>query len=175
MGRLGLAMKILFNSTVAKQVTDLLSKSTAELPAPVKEATPAPPPKPKVERSEAVTLLAALQREARLVDFLQEPIEAFSDAQVGAAVREVHRGCKEVVDRMFAPAPIVDQAEDSIVEVTEPSSGRWRLTGNVGQSSGAVSGKLVHHGWSASKCDVPKWSGDADAIQVIAAAEVQVS
>ena len=176
MGRLGLALKVLFSGKTAKQVADVLS-GAASLPAPEPEekAKPEPPPPPKPKRSEAVTLLSALQREARFVDFIQEPIDAYSDAQVGAAVREVHRGCREVLTRMFAPAPIVDQPEDSDVEVADPSSGRYRLTGNVTQASESVSGQLVHHGWEAAKCDIPKWTGDKNSQNVIAAAEVQVS
>ncbi len=41
--------------------------------------------KPASTRSDAVTLLAALQREARLVDLIQENLAAYSDAQIGAA------------------------------------------------------------------------------------------
>src|SRR5687768_11831871 len=51
-------------------------------------------PPPEVEpkpagRSEAITLLAALQREARLVDLVKQPLEQFSDEQIGAAARNV--------------------------------------------------------------------------------------
>ena len=34
--------------------------------------------------------LAILQRDSRLIDFLQEDIAAYSDDQIGAAVREIH-------------------------------------------------------------------------------------
>ena len=76
---------------------------------------------------------------------------------------------------MFAPEAIVNQPEESNIEVPDPASGKWRLTGNVSQSENAVQGTLMHHGWMASKCDVPKWSGADDSTNVIAAAEVQVS
>src|SRR5258708_33455175 len=36
-------------------------------------------------------LLSVLQREGRLVDFLLEDIQAYPDAQVGSAVRYIHR------------------------------------------------------------------------------------
>ncbi|MEQ9411340.1 MAG: DUF2760 domain-containing protein [Fuerstiella sp.] len=176
MGRLGLAFKILFSGSTAKQVSELLSQEPAGLPEPKPEPRPAtPPPPPKPRRSEAITLLSALQREARFVDFIQEPIDVYNDAQVGAAVREVHRGCHEVLSRMFDPAPVVDQEEGSAVSVKEPASGRYRLTGNVAQVSDSVSGELVHHGWVAQRCEVPQWSGDDKSTDVIAAAEVQVS
>ena len=173
MGRLGLAFKILFSGQTAKKVIDALTDAPAGLPEPVAAPKPKPPP-PKPTRSEAITLLSALQREARFVDFIQEPIDGYNDAQVGAAVREIHRGCHEVLTRMFAPEPIVDQDEGATVEVSDPASGAFRLTGQVSQTSGAVSGHLVHHGWMAHKCDVPKWSGEVDSANVIAAAEVQI-
>src|SRR5207253_6846543 len=36
----------------------------------------------------AVQLLAILQREGRLLDFLQEDVDGYADAQIGAAVRD---------------------------------------------------------------------------------------
>ena len=69
---------------------------------------PATPPAPKPpERSEAITLLATLQREARFVDFIQESLAAYSDAQIGAAVRDVHRDCAAVLKRLFELRPAV--------------------------------------------------------------------
>lgn len=170
MGRFGLALKILFNGATARQVLESLSGSTEKLPAPQPK-----PETPKAVRSDAVTLLSALQREARFVDFIQEPIDGYNDAQVGAAVREIHRGCHEVLSRMFAPAAIVDQEEGSSVEVADAASSQYRLTGNVSQSSGGAQGQLMHHGWLAKKCDLPKWSGGDDAVNVIAAAEIQIT
>ena len=68
---------------------------------------------PKAARSEAITLLATLQREARFVDFIKEPLDGYSDAQIGAAVRDVHRDCGKVLDRLFAIRSLVDQEEGS--------------------------------------------------------------
>ena len=175
MGRLGLAFKILFSGATAKKVMASLSEDTAKLPAPVDKPKPAPPAPPRPKRSDAVMLLSVLQREARFVDFIQESIDGYNDAQVGAAVREIHRGCQTVLGRMFAPVAIIDQEEGSAVSIQDAASGQYRLTGNVSQSSGAVSGELMHHGWQATKCEIPKWSGGDDALDVIAPAEVQVS
>lgn len=172
MGRLGLAFKILFSSETAQKVMSSLAAETEKLPAP--EAPPEPEP-PQPSRSEAVTLLAALQRDARFVDFVNEPIDGYSDAQVGAAVREVHKGCKDVIDRMFALSAVIDQQEGSQVSVDEAASSRYRLTGSVSQSSGAASGELMHHGWQAAKCDVPEWTGDEAGLLVVVPAEIQVS
>ncbi|NJL27802.1 MAG: DUF2760 domain-containing protein, partial [Thermoanaerobaculia bacterium] len=49
--------------------------------------TPTPtagPTAPSADRS-ALLLLATLQREARLIDFLMEPIDGYTDAKIGAA------------------------------------------------------------------------------------------
>ena len=44
--------------------------------------------------AEIVHFLAMLQDKGRLVDFLMDDINPYSDAQVGAAARVVHAGCK---------------------------------------------------------------------------------
>jgi hypothetical protein len=63
-------------------------------PQPKQDAKkPAAAPRP---RSEALTLLATLQREARFVDFIKESLEGYSDAQIGAVARDVHRDCGKV-------------------------------------------------------------------------------
>ena len=129
---------------------------------------------PGARRSEAVTLLAVLQREGRLVDFLQEGIDAYSDAQVGAAVRDVHRGCRSALERLFAPAPVLQQAEGSTVQVGKDfDPGRTRLVGQVAGEP-PYQGTLVHGGWAATRCELPVWNGSEESIPVISPAEVEV-
>lgn len=171
MGRLSLALKILFNGDAARRAAEALSTTST----PALEQTSPEPPAPAPARSEAVTLLSALQREARFVDFIQEPIDGYSDAQVGAAVRDIHRGCRGVLDRMFDLQPVCDQPEESDVEVTDSASAQWRLTGNVGQSAGSVTGKLMHPGWKSTRCQIPEWSGSESDAELVAPAEVQLS
>jgi hypothetical protein len=155
-------------------------KSTAQAP---EAQPPAPPvsvpvkktsaPKPPT-RSEAITLLAALQREARFVDFIQEPLAGYSDAQVGAVVRDVHRDCAAVLQRMFALRPAVADEEGKDVSVpAEFDSNRWRLTGNV-TGEPPFRGRLVHPGWEATACELPTWSGTAASARVVAPAEVEL-
>lgn len=172
--RLFLAIRVFFvtllNADAARRVAQALA-APAE-PAPVKPAAAKAAAVPK--RSEALDLLAALQREARLVDFIKEPLASYSDAQVGAAARQVHRDCGQVLERLFAPRPLRDEAEGADVEVPAGfDAGRCRLTGNVtGQPP--YRGRLVHHGWEASQCQLPAWSGSPDAARVIAPAEVEL-
>ena len=176
MGRISLAWKILTSGAFAVRVTGLLDGPPAlALPTPTKpEAPPKPIAPSKPLRSDAVTLLAALQREGRLIDFLKEPIDAYSDAQVGAAVRDIHRDCGSLLERQFAICPVLDQAGGSNVTIgADAKHGRIKLTGKIGDGS-QISGTLVHHGWRVAKTDVPIWTGTAEAASIVAPAEVEV-
>ena len=147
---------------------------TRAAPAPSTPAAPRVPSPPKSQRSEAITLLATLQREARFVDLVQEPLGDFSDEQIGAAARDVLRACGEVLRRTFDLQPVVDEAENSVVETpASPAAGRYRLTGNV-VGEPPFRGRLVHHGWEARKCELPTWSGEAKTSRVVSPAEVEL-
>ena len=176
MGKLGLAFRSFFgvfgNAEFAKSVEQLLNgkQLTTETHPP-----PNPPAPKKSVRSEAVSLLSALQREARLLDFLQESIADYEDAQIGAAVRDIHRDSAAVIQRMFAPAAVVVDAEGASLEVPagyDPAE--YRLTGNVAGDP-PHQGTLQQHGWKATRCDLPQWTGGESAANVIAPAEVDVS
>ena len=144
--------------------------STADVDA--KESAPAPTKTPP--RSDALTLLSALQREARFVDLVQEPLKDYSDDQIGAAARDVLRDCRSVLDRMFDLQPVLDEPEQSQVETpAQFSSGRYRLTGAV-QGEPPYAGLLVHPGWQAGHCEMPTWTGADDDRQIIAPAEIEV-
>lgn len=133
---------------------------------------PEAPPKPK--RSEALTLLAALQREARFVDIVKEPLNDYSDDQIGAAARDVLRDCGEVLERMFGIQPAVDQEEGESLEAPAGSdASRFRLTGNV-SGEPPYRGTVVHRGWQASKCELPQWSGKPESALVVAPVELEV-
>jgi hypothetical protein len=171
MGKLSLAFKVLFSGDLAKRVQSLLEEGAPALTAPV-QADAAP--KPEVpERSDAVTLLATLQRDARLVDFIMEPLDEYSDAQIGAAVRDVQRDSRTVLERLFALAAVVDQAEGSSVELTANDHCRVRRTGD-GDLDQATKGQLVHHGWQVTQCELPKWTGSDEAQLIVAPAEVEI-
>lgn len=135
---------------------------------------PAPVPVPTASRHEALSLLSVLQREGRLIDFLKEPITGFSDAEIGAAARAIHKDCAAVIDRMFAIEPLSARQEGDAIEVPanyDPS--QFRVIGNAGGQT-PLRGKLAHPGWKAARSDVPAWTGRADAAMVIAPAEVEV-
>ena len=182
MGRIILAFKAFFSSLFNADSADRIKAAlSGDVPAAIEEkpkpdkpqpAKPVAPPKPK--RSDAVTLLATLQREARFIDFIKEPLDGFSDEQVGAVVRDLHRDCGAVLERVFELRPTVDDAEGAAIDTSTPlDPGIYRLTGNVSANS-AGSGTLQHHGWRVNKTDVPQWSGAESAIKVVAEAEVEV-
>ena len=183
MGRISVAFRAffaaLFNAEAARRLSQALSgeeKSAAAPPpttAPITKTEPTRKPEAPA-RSEALTLLAALQREARFLDFVQESLDGASDEQIGAVVRDVHRSCAAVLDRMFAIQPLLKQAEGDAVEVPAGfDSAKYRLTGNVaGQPP--HQGRLEHHGWQATKCELPTWSGSSESTLVIAPAQVEL-
>lgn len=169
--------RILFDAAVAEQVARILGGPQAAGGAAAAPAAPARverPPAPRAGRSEALTLLATLQREARFVDFIQEPLEGYSDAQIGAAARDVHRDCRNVVERLFALRPVVPDQEGAEVGVAAGfDPGRYRLLGNV-TGTPPFRGQLAHHGWEATACVLPVWSGSDDAARVVAPVEVEL-
>lgn len=182
MRRVGIAFKAfwvaLFSGDRAEQLGRVLAGERVGLPKPEIEPKKEPErakPVPKPAQSEAVALLATLQREARLVDFLQEDLTAYSDAQIGAAVREVHRASRAVVERLFELRPIVEQPEGSPVDVPPGfDPGRYRLTGQVAGEP-PYRGQLAHHGWEATRCEMPAWTGSAAAARIVAPVEVAIA
>jgi hypothetical protein len=185
MHRLFLAIRAFFrvlaNRDVARHVAGLLDApaDVAATPAPSAAATVTPERTPKPApaapaRSEALTLLATLQREARFVDFIEEPLGAYSDAQIGAAARDVHRHCGEVVRRVFALEPVVDSPEGAEVDVPDGAAAtRFHLLGNVGAPA-PRRGKLCHKGWQATQCQLPQWTGGSESKWIVAPAEVEL-
>ena len=122
----------------------------------------------------AVQMLALLQRDGRLVDFLQEDVSAYGDAQIGAAVRDIHKGCRKVLAEHVVVAPLRREPDESTIRVEagfDPS--QIRLIGNV-VGKPPFTGTLKHPGWRAEKLDLPELPPSYDAT-VIAAAEVELA
>ncbi len=122
---------------------------------------------------DAVYTLVLLQREGRLVDFLMEDIDGFEDAQVGAAVRQIHANCGRVLEKHFGVHPIRTEGEGANVALEagfDPR--RIRLTGNAGGEP-PFRGSLRHAGWEVAKVDFPRRHENLDPA-VICPAEVEV-
>jgi hypothetical protein len=168
--RLALAFAVLGNGPLAAKLQDL--RNGVPPPAPV----PAPAPAPVVHAASpdsALQLLALLQREARFVDFVQEDVAAYADADIGAAARLVHTGCAKVLREHFTLAPARDEAEGSrvVLEAGFDASAN-RLTGNV-VGSAPYRGTLRHRGWKATDVRLPRTTEGHDA-RILAAAEVEL-
>jgi hypothetical protein len=140
------------------------------LPAP---APPAPALLKTTSPDSALQLLALLQREARLIDFVGEDLGGYDDAQIGAAARVVHKGCAKVLREHFSLEAVRSEPEGS--RVTLPAgfdAAAVRLTGNVvGQPPYA--GSLSHRGWRVTEVRLPQLAERHDA-RVVAPAEVEL-
>ncbi len=135
--------------------------------------TPPPPPPPPKKSGEALRLLTLLQRKGRLLDFLLEDIQAATNDQIGAGVRELHKESQTVLKEHLTLEPVLPQAEGDAVEVPvgfDPSA--IRLTGNVtGQPP--FRGVLKHHGWRVKDFTLAKPPEGQDEF-VVAPAEVEL-
>lgn len=147
--RIGFAIKcfvkVLANGDFAAEVGRLLS--------------PAPPPDPDAERRRAMRdqlqLVGLLQRDGRLLDFFSEELSDYSDEQIGAAVRGIHRDCRATLAKYLDLRPVIDQEEESAVEIPRGfDPGKIQLTGNVAGEP-PFRGTLSHRGWIAAAVRLP--------------------
>lgn len=146
-------------------------------PAPAPAPTAAPAPAAPVLRAPtpeaALQLLSLLQREARLIDFVGEGLEGYTDAQIGAAARLVHEGCAKVLREHFDLVPVRDEAEGSRVTLAAGfDAASVRLTGQV-VGSAPFTGTLSHRGWRVADVRLPRLAEGHDT-RVLAPAEVEL-
>jgi hypothetical protein len=125
--------------------------------------------------AEIVSFLAMLQARGRLVDFLMDDINAHDDAQVGAAARVVHAGCKAVLQEHFRIYPVREESEGSTVQVAAGyAADEYRLLGRI-SGPAPFSGVLVHHGWKTDAVNLPRiLRSSTDRLPAIAPAEVEL-
>ena len=142
----------------------------------VRQALPASAPQPSLpgpRPDDTLHLLALLQRDGRLIDFCEEEISGFSDAEVGAAARTVHAGCRKVLRDVLELSPIRSEPEGTQVQVPKDfDAAAVRLTGNV-VGTPPFAGALRHHGWRAARVRLPPPPAGQDAT-VLAPAEVEL-
>lgn len=120
----------------------------------------------------ALQLLAALQRDGRLVDFVEQDIASFSDADVGAAARVVHEGCRGVVRAHATIAPIRSEEEGAKVTLDAGFGPEIKLTGDV-RGVAPYKGTLKHKGWKATSMKLPIPVRGHDA-KIVCPAEVEL-
>jgi len=164
-GRIALAFRafrrILGDPKLAEKVEPLLA--TEE---PNRDLPPRPSGVP-------VRMLALLQREARLLDFLMEDIQGATDAQIVAAVSSIHGQCQTALKKHLVLGPIMAQPEGASVEVPagfDPAA--IRLVGNVtGQPP--FHGILLHSGWKVEQIHIPPLAEGQDDL-ILMPAEVEL-
>ncbi len=143
----------------------------AKPPATPKAGLPPAPAKPRTDA--AVQLLALFQRDGRLVDFLREDIQSYSDAQIGAAVRTIHESCRQVLTEHVTVEPVLNGREGDEVSIPEgfdPSA--IRLIGNV-SGEPPFRGVLRHAGWQTTQVTLPDQPSGQDP-KIVAPAEVEI-
>ncbi len=185
--RLALALtlpwRVLFDGRIAALVAQAaaggpLALSAEPSPAP---AAPEPPQAlPEVvaevagpDYTSAMQVLAILQRDGRFIDFLHEDVAQFSDAEIGAAARVVHAGCKRALDEYVTIEPVRPEADGARITLAPGfNATQHRLTGNV-VGEPPYTGELAHPGWRITRLSLPTLSPGHDAT-VVAPAEVEL-
>lgn len=141
--------------------------------APAPEAKPAPVALKETRPESALQLLGLLQQEGRFIDFLQEEVTGYSDAEIGGAARVVHEGCRKALRNHLSVEPIRTESENTRVTVQEGfDAASIRLVGNV-VGKPPFTGTLVHKGWQAAEIKLPKLA-EGHNVRVLQPAEVEL-
>jgi len=152
---------VLFHPEIAQRVQGVLNPP------------PPPPPEPLKPPSYDLRVLALLQRDGRLIDFLMEQIDGFDDAQIGAAVRDIHAKCRKSIIEHFTIEPIGGTEGTSLQVHVGYDPATTRLVGQVA-GSGPWKGSIVHSGWQASSVKIPEIPGAFAEVPVLHPVEVEV-
>jgi hypothetical protein len=174
LSRIVLAFRCFFNILFEGRLSDPaiteLGLSRRAAPA---SAAPAPAPAPVAKTSDgALQILAILQRDSRLLDFLMEDLSSYADDQIGAAVRELHDQCRDAVSRYVTLQPVIDGVEGTFTQAPSKDPNIVKFVGNV-PATPPAGGTLRHKGWRAVKVDLPALPSRQDAT-ILAPAEIEV-
>jgi hypothetical protein len=163
---------LLFSGELSPEVLTALDLTKRSAAPPPKAAAPAAAP-PTVRTADgALQILAILQRDSRLIDFLQEDIAAYSDDQIGAAVREIHDQSRDAIARYVTLTPVIDGVEGTYAKAPAQDPSLVKFVGNV-PAKPPAGGTLRHKGWRATKVDLPALPARQDAT-IIAPAEIEI-
>ena len=137
------------------------------------ELQPIEPPHPSKPSGAPLRMLALLQAEARLVDFLMEDIAGAGDAQIGQAVREIHKKAQAALKQHAVIEPVLSGGEGesaTIAKGFDPAS--IRVIGNV-TGAPPFTGSINHPGWRVTELKLAPPPEGADEF-VLQPAEVQI-
>ena len=94
-------------------------------------------------------------------------------AEVGAAARLVHQGCRQTLEEYLAIRPVRDEAEGARLTLAAGfDASAVRLTGNV-VGEAPFTGTLIHRGWRATQVRLPQVAAGHD-LKILTAAEVEL-
>ena len=174
MSRISLAFKSFFAILFGDGLPEQVAKAFGYVKeSQVKAAAPAKPT-PEIRASDgALQVLSILQRDARLIDFLMEDIGAYSDEQVGAAVRSLHEQSRSALSRYVTLRPVIDAVEGTPTRIESRDPNTVKLLGNVPADGKASQGILRHRGWRVEKVDLPKLNPNQN-VSVLAPAEIEI-
>jgi hypothetical protein len=149
-----------------------LTLSAAPASEESQHAAPAAQPQLANTSDGALQILAILQRDSRLLDFLMEDVSGYSDGQIGAAARALHDQCRDSVSRYVTLQPVIEGVEGSFTRTPSADPDLVKFVGNVPvqRPSGGI---LRHKGWRAANVDLPTLGGTAD-VTVLAPAEIEI-
>jgi hypothetical protein len=156
---------ILFGQPLPKEI------KTPAAPAPKAQAPAKAEPQPP-NPAHALQLLAILQRDSRLLDFLMEDIASFEDEQIGAAVRSLHDQARDSLARYLSLQPVIDGVEGAYTRPSTTDPAAVKFIGNV-PATKPEGGTLRHKGWRATKVELPALNPKQDA-SIIAPAEIEI-
>jgi hypothetical protein len=176
--------RVLFDGAFAARVVSVREARHDELAAPPDRApaerspdavtAPATKAPDSVEASSdaALQLLGLLQREGRLIDFLQQDVAAFGDADIGAVARVVHEGCRKALASHAKILPVREEREGGPITLDQFDPSAVKLVGNVGGAR-PFRGTLRHRGWRVETLNLPR-RVEGDDARVLAPAEVEL-
>jgi hypothetical protein len=153
--------------------TSTATATATATPTPTATPTTTPTATATATATDALQLLALLQRDGRLIDFLEQDIVPFSDADVASAARVVHDGCRKALHARGEITPI--RSEEEGVKVTLApgfSAAEHRLVGEVRGEPPYV-GTLRHRGWRVKGLSLPSTVAGHDAT-IVAPAEIEL-
>jgi len=173
LNRIVLAFKCFFNILFGGQLSETTATELGLARRSAAAAAPAAPPVAAGKPSDgALQILAIMQRDSRLLDFLMEDLSSYTDDQIGAAVRELHDQCRDSVSRYITLQPVIDGVEGTFTQASSKDPNIVKFVGNV-PATPPSGGTLRHKGWRAVKVDLPALAPKHDAT-LLAPAEIEV-
>lgn len=170
---LGALVVILVLLTLVLALLPFLAAKQNKAKVPASEADSPAPVLTESQPTAALQLLGLLQQEARFIDFIEEELQHHADAEIGAAARVVHEGCRRVIQQHVKLEPVMTENEGARVTLEKGfNAAEVRVIGNV-VGAPPFQGSLIHKGWKVKDIRLPLIAEGHDP-KVLAPAEVEL-